>query len=316
MEHAHFDESIVAELEQTVVAAMDEPTDRKTSMQYAARITDEYSIDVELMTYTPNAQPYGVSGSSHRLFLHHDVPEIRSKVIGVPELGEERCERPVLFSAIYDNDEDGRSLHGLSGKVKLPMADIITLRPQDRELAIMAGNLALQLSQGDFFEVQEKDPEWDEQLIQNFLRITSLAAASGVYIDTSYRAAQVDELELFASYVTFSGDPRFMTQSELEYPYLRFSAVKDEIETVYERSLSGRVDVKTRLANPDLRYASLPSFKSIYDDEGEPMGCTFDHRELEALEDEEREKGLFVPTREQVAELTSYAHMFTTRDIQ
>lgn len=310
MEHKHFDECIVAELEQTVMAAMENPTDRKTSMQYTARINEEYSIDIDLMTYTPNAQPYGVSGSSHRLFLHRDVPALHSKVIGVPELGEERCERPVLFSAIYDNEEDGRSLHGLSGKVKLPFADILTLRTQDRELAIMAGNLALQLSQGDFFEVQEKDPEWDEQLVQNFLRITSLAAAPGVYVDTSYKAKQPGEnLELFASYSSFSGDAQYLDQSTLEYPYLRFSVVQEEIETVYERSLDGKIELKTRLADPIARYAGLTSFRSVYDDEGEPFACTFDHKEAEAVEDEERKQGLFIPTLDKIAELTRYARM-------
>lgn len=309
MEHKHFDESIVAELEQTVVAAMDEPTDRKTSMQYTTRVTDEFSIDVELTTYTPHAMPYGVGGFSHKLFLHHDIPAVMPKLNAFPELGEELCTRPVLFSAVYTNDEDGRTLQGMSGKVKLPFADVLLLRPQDRELAITTGNLALQLSRSDHYEMEEKDPEWDEQLIQNFLRITSLAVASGVYIDTSYRAKQVDDLELFASYVAFSGDPRFMSQSELEYPYLRFSVVKDEMEQVYERSLDGKIELKTRLADPIARYASLPSFKAIYDDEGESIAGCFDQKEAEAIEDEERANGLFVPTAEQMAELTTYAHI-------
>lgn len=313
MEHKHFDETIVAELEQTVVAAMEEPTDRKTSMQYTTRVNEEYSIDVELMTYTPNALPYGVGGFSHRLFVCRDAPTIVPKLSPFPELGQELCERPVLFSAVYSSEEDGRSLNGKSGEVKLPFSEVLSLRPQDRELAIMAGNLALQLSNGEYFELEEKDAGWDEQLIQNFLRITSLATAAGAYIDTSYRAKQAsDGTELFASYMTFSGDPRFMTQSELEYPYLRFSAVQDELETVYERSLDGRVDLKTRLADPNARYASLPSFKAVYDETGEPIACSFDYKEAEAIENEERAQGLFTPTRERIAELTRYAHMLSS----
>lgn len=310
MEHKHFDESIVAELEQTVVAAMEEPTDRKTSMQYTARVNEEYSIDVNLLTYTPNAMPYGVGGFSHRLFVCRDAPMIVPTLSPFPELGQELCERPVLFSAVYSSEEGGRSLHGMSGEVKLPFAEVLSLRPQDRELAIMAGNLALQLSSGEYFELEEKDAAWDEQLIQNFLRITSLATASGAYIDTSYKSSQApDGTELFASYVTFNGDPRFMTQSDLEYPYLRFSIVQDELETVYERSLNGHIDLKTRLADPNARYASLPSFKAVYDETGQLIACSFDYREAEAIENEERAQGLFVPTPERTAELTSYAHI-------
>lgn len=310
MKNPNFDESMVAELEQTVVAAMEQPTDRKTSMEYTCRVNEEYSIDVELMTYTPDAMPYGMSGHSNRLFVCHDVPSVEQTIIGLEEFGEHECRRPLLFSAVYTEDEDGRQLGGMSGKVKLPFADVLNLSPQDRELAITAGNLSLQLSDGVHFDLEEGQPEWNEQLVQNFLRLTSQAVANGVYIERSYLSSQPDDVELFAAYTTFSGEARYVDQSVLEYPYLRFSVIKDAIETVYERSLTGTVDVKTRIADPINRYSALSSYKLICDeDTGEALACTFDPLEVIALEQEERDSGLYVPTKEQIGELLTYAAM-------
>lgn len=310
METTPFDESMVADLEQAVITAMDDPTDRKTSMEYTARIDESYSIDVLLTTYTAHALPYGVAGFSHKLYLCHDTPRVEPKLPGFEELDDHVCKRPVLFSVVYSDDEDGRCLQGVGGKVKLPFADILALQPRDRELAITTGNLTLQLPQESSYEIKEGEPDWNSQVVKDFLRITSRAVANGVFIDTSYKSAQPNGLELFASYTTFDGDARYVSQSELEYPYLRFSVVKDEVETVYERSLSGRIDLKTRLADPMTCYSNLRSFREIRDEEtGEVIACTHDPNELEALENEERASGLYLPTKEQIAELTNYASM-------
>lgn len=255
-------------------------------------LSPQYEIDVEIDS---TSSSLGDIDETYKLFLF-------KKNLGqekpMPQrLSEHKCTRAVLFSLIYsipnfDSDVE-LSMNGYF-KDGLPL-DLALLQPSDFAEADIFG-LTQQLAgmvpnQGNY-TLREDDERFDNVTGTNLIVKISDFVENGAKIETLTADTEYQGDKLWVAQHHITGAVQHLSQQRIEEPYISFQVQREGIEYVYERSYTGLVEVKQRIADISIRYASLESF------EGDSEVCSFDMREVAALEQDERSKGLYIPTAE------------------
>lgn len=294
-------EACVAQLDEQLLGVLADSEDTTSESTYVARLGDGHTMEVRVITRSASLAPKEMGGYGNRAFIFRedDERELPLNPESYDDMSEHRCNRHVIFSFLHEKDDEETFAHGLDYGIPLELTSMVLDDPQEFALLSLVNFLSKAIQpNADGFRFDEYALQNSGLPIGDFLTLTSKLAARGAHSNGSFLGHE-DESEssvLWATYHDIDGDVRHLSQAVIEEPYLSFSVETEGIEYVYERSLTGRIDVKTRIADEAIRYAELKSMDIEYEEDGTPISWSYSLLEVEALEAEERAMGLYEPS--------------------
>ena len=312
-------DSLIAELEQTVHSALEQPDTLRTTLEYRLDLGNNYWLDLRDETDTEDDRHMTAA------FVHRTI-----------EPADERsCTTQLLFSCLYEHDDD--CLHGIwyeelaeslmqdmAGENEMAcLQSLIVLARHihehgdeykapppfdEEELAVFdeiddsADDTEAEPFKGLVFEVKQEalNPKL-RALHENAMRHMSPLLAGGAYRVYRGRTLGEDDGPWLESNA-LSGPEEHFASFIPKLPRWSVSYVEEPLEHEFEQRPDGTYEAKVSPADHVLRYGNLPSFDALFDEDTQELLCSsVNEADIERAEQIDREAGLFVPTSEQVA---------------